>query len=103
MWDNNGTTYQRGNTHGFIDLLGRDPGFLTFAQVILHTVIAAEYQRSRQAYQFFGLDIQYPGRIGIRVKIEYSFQDQIIGGGNLVIHPLPVFIKLSDDVHGLEV
>lgn len=101
--DDDGSADQGCDSHSFVHFLRSESNLLAFTQVVLHAVVAPQHQGARKADELLGFYIQNTGRIGIRVKIEYSFQDQIVCSADLVIHALTVFVKLSYDVHDFEV
>jgi ComF family protein len=93
---------QSGNTHRLIHLAGRKTHLPAFAEMILNTIIASKDERTGKPDELFRFYIQRAFQVRVCVEVENSFQNQIIGLSNLIIHLASVIIELLYDVHVLK-
>jgi hypothetical protein len=74
-----------------------------FAEVIFHTIIAAEHEGTRESDKFFRLHIESTFLVCVGVEIEDTFDYKIIGAENFLVHARAIIIELVDEVHGTKV
>src|SRR5688572_21368272 len=78
---------------------GSETNFLASAEVILDAVIASQHKRTGQPDQLFRLYIERAFLVCIRIQVEETFEDQVIGREDFFVHATAIAVELVYKVH----